>query len=428
MTTEFSIPRSIPAHFAYATFRSHRGSVGTLLSSLLMAAAFATGCGGVAPSVSSSSGGSTSTEPAPAPTSHAGEVYISSQDTSIFVLDGATDETSRVASAIGNISSPLVVDSVHNKIYGLNTQSNSVTALDRASGAATTIRTGQYPVAIALNTATEKVYVANAGPADYDVTVIDGSTDTSSTITLPGPGAPVPLNIVVNQATNKVYVLVDVNPNQHCISVIDGATNVASSPVCLGQANLNSAYALAVNEKTDKIYAALAPNSITVIDGATLETTTLTAGSNPSAIAVNSTTNKIYVADAGDANLTVIDGATNLTKTIAIGGPVTGIAANEATNKIYVGSGYNNTLTIVDENTNATSILQLTSISAVAVNSTTDKVYVLDYAANAIDIFDGAHLGQTQLGACIACNIPTQVPVGVGPIAIAVNEQAGAVL
>ncbi len=50
---------------------------------------------------------------------------------------------------------------------------------------------------------------------------------------------------------------------------------------------------------------------MTVINGATNATTTLTdpKALNPVAVAVNSTTNKIYVANSGSNNVTVIDGA-----------------------------------------------------------------------------------------------------------------------
>ena len=52
-------------------------------------------------------------------------------------------------------------------------------------------------------------------------------------------------------------------------------------------------------------------NSVTVINGATNATQTLTdpKARNPVAVAVNAVTNKIYVANSGSNNVTVIDGA-----------------------------------------------------------------------------------------------------------------------
>ena len=57
-----------------------------------------------------------------------------------------------------------------------------------------------------------------------------------------------------------------------------------------------------------------------VIDGATNTTATVAAGTTPYAVAINPTTNKIYVANQGSANVTVIDGVTNtVSATVAAG-------------------------------------------------------------------------------------------------------------
>src|ERR1700730_1909578 len=74
---------------------------------------------------------------------------------------------------------------------------------------------------------------------------------------------------------------------------------------------------------------------------------TVPVGSNPSAIAVSSSTNKIYVANclppsggmAGrgtPGTVTVIDGETNTTTTVSAGICPTAVAVNSVTNKIYV--------------------------------------------------------------------------------------------
>ena len=81
--------------------------------------------------------------------------------------------------------------------------------------------------------------------------------------------------------------------------------------------------AVAINEKTNKIYVANvkgkdkygnsdpnAPGTVTVIDGRTNKTISVKAGHEPAAIAVNEKTNKIYAANQGSNDLTVI-GETN---------------------------------------------------------------------------------------------------------------------
>ncbi len=52
--------------------------------------------------------------------------------------------------------------------------------------------------------------------------------------------------------------------------------------------------------------------------GAQRVTATLPVGSGPAALAVNPMTNKIYVANSNGSTVTVIDGATNNTSTITV--------------------------------------------------------------------------------------------------------------
>ncbi len=77
---------------------------------------------------------------------------------------------------------------------------------------------------------------------------------------------------------------------------------------------------VAVNSVTNKIYVANNgyDGTVTVIDGATNTTTTVAAGTDPELVAVNSVTNKIYVPTKQDNTVTVIDGATNNTTTVNV--------------------------------------------------------------------------------------------------------------
>ena len=87
---------------------------------------------------------------------------------------------------------------------------------------------------------------------------------------------------------------------------------------------------------------------------------TVPAGNGPGAVAVNPVTNKIYVANGTSNNVTVIDGATNATTTVTdpnAVGPVA-LAVNPVTNKIYVANGPDifstEIVTVVDGATNST--------------------------------------------------------------------------
>jgi YVTN family beta-propeller protein len=102
---------------------------------------------------------------------------------------------------------------------------------------------------------------------------------------------------------------------------------------------------------TNQIYVTnTASNNVTVIDGATNSTTTVSAGTSPYALAINPVTNKIYVADLeGNINVTVIDGATNTTATVRAGSEPYAVAVNPVTNQIYAANQYSNNVTVITE-------------------------------------------------------------------------------
>ena len=74
----------------------------------------------------------------------------------------------------------MAVNPVTNKIYVANSDSNNVTVIDGATNSTTTVPVGHRPAAVAVNPVTNKIYVANSG--SNNVTVIDGATNTTTTV------------------------------------------------------------------------------------------------------------------------------------------------------------------------------------------------------------------------------------------------------
>ena len=64
---------------------------------------------------------------------------------------------------------------------------------------------------------------------------------------------------------------------------------------------------------------------------------------------MNTVTNKIYVANNSSANVTVIDGATNDTTTVAAGTSPNAIAVDPVTDKIYVSNRNSNNVTVLTD-------------------------------------------------------------------------------
>jgi YVTN family beta-propeller protein len=160
-----------------------------------------------------------------------------------------------------------------------------------------------------------------------------------------------PFSVAVNSVTNKIYIT---NQSSNTVTLLDGATNNTTT-VNVGVAP----NAVAVDSVTNKIYVANncgndvrcgSLGTVTIIDGATNNTTTVNAGAYPNAVAVDSVTNKIYVANncGNDVNcnnpgtVTVIDGLTNNTTPVNVGNFPYDVEINSVTNKIYVANNCGN--------------------------------------------------------------------------------------
>ena len=153
--------------------------------------------------------------------------------------------------------------------------------------------------------------------------------------------------------------------------------------------------AIASDSVTNRVYVAnYGSNNVTVINGATDSTTTVTVGTNPNAIAVNTLTNKIYVANYGSGNITVIDGTTNSTTTVTVGTNPIAIAINTITNMIYVANYGSNNVSVINGVTDSMTTVSTGTNSApqgIAVNPVTNKIYVANVKGNNVTIINGVN-------------------------------------
>ena len=161
-----------------------------------------------------------------------------------------------------------------------------------------------------------------------------------------------PYVLAINKVTNQIYVANACGSDSTCrsagtVTIIDGAT-LTTQTVSVGF----GAYGVAVNENTNKIYVAnscgnnancTSPGTASVIDGGTLAVQTVTLNYSPYDVAVNATTNKIYIDDfcgtdpncGGAGTLSVIDGVTLATQSVDVGVSPYDVEVNAASNKIY---------------------------------------------------------------------------------------------
>jgi len=202
----------------------------------------------------------------------------------------------------------------------------------------TAITVGPAPQEAAIDHSTHTAYVTNS---DGTVSVVDTSTcnakqhagcnQTPPAINL-GTAGQFPESVAVDQATDTVYVWDLGTPSvPGAVSVIDGATCNATDHS--GCANLPPAITigndfnggfngLGVNETTDTVYVVnTADDTVSVINGATCNATTM-AGCDQTpatvavghqifgALAVDRASDRIYVANGLDDTISVIDGST----------------------------------------------------------------------------------------------------------------------
>ncbi len=305
---------------------------------------------------------------------------------------------------VGNGPVSIAVNQLTDTVYVVNSNSNTVSVINGAACNARNISgcshrppavaVGNNPVDVAVNQATDTVYVANWGNGTgTTVSVIDGRTcngqvtsgcgQRHATVTI-GTG---PAGVIVDQSTDTVYAGTIAPDGAEAVSVIDGAAcngartsgcrhKPTSVPVGTGSASYNVAFA--VDQTTKTLYVAnWASNTLSMIDTATCNGTTTSScqqappiarvGRGPDGIALDFATHTVYVANVTDDTISVLDAATcNATasagcgarpsKSLRTGHSPRWVTVDQDTDTVYVTNGDDYTASILNGATcNATS-------------------------------------------------------------------------
>src|SRR5215467_1680344 len=256
------------------------------------------------------------------------KVYFSDQFCAdLFVIYVTTNAIDTIA--IPKWAFDVAVNPLTNKIFVSSFSSfaagaeNALTEIDGATGGTMSITDPKAanPVAIAIDLAANKIYVANLGDTESStdsgsITVIDGITH--NVANLANKNGFRPHSLDVNPLTNKIYIA---NGNDIAQTGNGGITEVSGAnfsmtstkdPNAVTLCPALSNRSLAIDASRDRIYSAnCGSNNITAIEGSTNGVVTIMDPSavEPIAIAINLVTNKIYVANAGSDNISVINGS-----------------------------------------------------------------------------------------------------------------------
>ena len=214
---------------------------------------------------------------------------------------------------------------------------------------------GTTPTDLTVDQSAGTIYVANYG--SNSVTIIDAATLATSTLPLAGN----PFSVAVDSATHTAYVGTRANST----AVIRGGAILSTAP---------GGYAVAFNEVNGMAYS-IAETAATVyaIEGANV--TAIAVGQVPHKLAINQTTGTVYVANFNSKSITAIDGTT-VSSTIGLSSAPYAIAADSGGTAVYVSLRGQARLAVIEGTTVVASTLVGIQPDAVTVDNSTGTAYV----------------------------------------------------
>jgi DNA-binding beta-propeller fold protein YncE len=148
-----------------------------------------------------------------------------------------------------------------------------------------------------------------------------------------------------------------------------------------------------------------------------------TTGFSPSALAINTVTNRIYILNQSGGTVDVLDGLTNsIVATVPVSSSISRLAVNETTNKVYVIDPFAGSLSIIDGATNTLtgSVTFGVRIGSLAINPLTNRVYVTTNRS-AVNVITGLTNGTVSVLDGTTNSILADVPIAPTANVLAVN-------
>jgi YVTN family beta-propeller protein len=240
--------------------------------------------------------------------------------TGVGQIDVISERTHAVVGTLSVGEDPVsVAINIHtNRLYVADPFAGDLFVVDANTGAViATIAMPAYEVA--LNVATNTIYVGDFNNTIY---VVNGDTNTvTTTITVNSAQF-----MAVNPATNRIYVAPG-NPFEGQVTVVDGSTNQVVTNIDIPGSNTTEF--VAVDPVRNLVYASdlasdTSSNSgaVAVINGATnTVVTSITVPGEPAGIAVDPRTRDIYVSNNSLSEVQIINGVANrlIGKTVPTG-------------------------------------------------------------------------------------------------------------
>jgi YVTN family beta-propeller protein len=376
---------------------------------------------------------------------------------------------------VGANPTGVITDPATHTVYVANSGGNTVSVINSATcNAQVTSGCGQAPATIAagggpgmaLNHKTHTLYVPSSpfvttGPGT--VWVINSATcngtNTSgcqalATITVgSGPGS-----VAIDQATDTIYVsIVGTSTPGNTVSVINGATCNATDTSGCGQIAATITVGsgpgpVAIDRATHTVFVGNSNDgTVSVVNGATCNATntsgcgqtpvTVTVGNGPGSLLVDPAVGTLYVANSGDGDVSLISTATcnaqhtsgcgQAPPTTPVGSSPDWVSLNPLTGTVYVANQEDSNVAAISAATcNATTksgcrpmppaMASGFNAGGAAVDPSTDTVYATSQNNGTVSVLNGATCNATDTSGCTRYAPATAV--GSGPQAVAVNQ------
>ena len=328
----------------------------------------------------------------------------------------------------------------HIKSHVIAVLAVSACAVVNAQSVKTTISLPSVPTGIAVNYATNRIYVALpsfGGPKD-SLAIIDGYTDkVIKTLEIPPIGS---YAVAVDALRDKIYVggcYQDSDGNTHCdVVAIDGerfgkiktipitttegngiqglAVDPLTGTVYVSNASDNvinvltndgrvdkeislsgeSPVGVAIDPFTNRLYVALASSEVDIVNTRTRKViTSATVGETNGNVAVDLVTGHIFVTNTiiGTSTLGVLKGDGTVLANVAVGNTPFGVDVDPFTNLAFVTNLQDDTVSVINGKTNAVTETLAVSGLFLAANPYTSKVYVGGQTMNSITVLTEKH-------------------------------------
>jgi len=272
------------------------------------------------------------------------------------IIDGMTNMVTGSIENIGCDPHFAVINTALGRLYVTNYGDGSLSVIDTTTNTkATDKKLGSPLFGVAVDPVLHRVYVANVGAGAIEV--LDDAPDNPErpaviatvklgeaayTLDQPRQGA-YPYYVAVNPKNHRVYVADFGNDHGHAVSVIDGLTNTLLTTISLAEVTKKqnpAPHGIAVNPSTNRVFVSCLSERIVVIEdlpGQQPTMSTIEHSEGCSAVCIDSHINVAWATSINSHEVLLIDGETlGEPQRVEVAPRPEGIAFDPGSHRAYV--------------------------------------------------------------------------------------------